>query len=240
MNPAHALFLAVLLAVSPPAFAVTEVPPAPGNKGNWNREEVIDFLEKRWAEDDLGTLGQWFNSEDAYAWRPIWVKGVFWRHPDTDPFKRKVAIMMLKGSSVAWGDPDPDGLPSDDPQNPAERPATIQGCLEAIHAAAPDLKVDPAELSTREGRIALAAKFATSVGLEDMLKPHRESEDAAANGDPDAPATRGAAPDVAKKATLLHAKFHSIPRIWLLAGAGAMLGTWYAFMKSRPKRSAAQ
>jgi hypothetical protein len=232
MNPAHALFLAVLLTVSPPAFAVTEVPPGPGNKGNWNREEVIDFLEKRWAEDDLGTLDQWFNSEDAYAWRAIWVKDLFWRHLDTDPFKRKVAIMMLKGSSVAWGDLDPDGFPSDDSQNPAERPATIQGCLEAIHAAAPDLKVDPAEFATRETRVALAARFATGVGLEAMLSPHQESDD------PPADETSGT-PQAAAQASAMQTKFHGIPRVWLLAGAGLLLASGYAVRQIRSRPTAA-
>ena len=167
-SAAACFFLSALVLAPLGLKAVQEVPPTPTNRGNWNREEVLDYLERCWTREDVRGLRDWFNSSDT--WEAIWVKGIFWRHEDS-PFKRKVAVMMLRGSAEAWGDPDPDGIPPVEPMRPEERRATIVGCIEEIHAAAPELELSEKDFQNYTTRSALAERFADRVGLSAMLHP---------------------------------------------------------------------
>jgi hypothetical protein len=105
------------------------------------------------------------------------VKITFWRQPDSE-FKRKVAIMMLRGSPAAWQDP----LPAPKgaafaPQPSAERESTIEGCLETIRLAAPGLQVERADFESPEKRFALAERFEAALGFKKPPQPAPEVSD---------------------------------------------------------------
>lgn len=225
MTPLRSFLLAIALTSASTSLAVTEVAPDPANKGNWNREELLAYLQRSWDAGDMAALHEWFDSDAE--WKPIWVKIVFWRQPDSE-FKRKVVVMMLKGSAMAWDDPLPAGGAFES-QVSAERESTIEGCLEAIRAAAPALPVGRADFESAPSRIALANRFAASIAGNRPPASAADREDSADEVD--------AAPAVTR-ASISHSKFFGIPVPWLSTAVGAVLAAGYFGRRLRFHRKA--
>lgn len=210
------LFLLILHASTPTCMAVTEIAPDPFNKGNWNREELLDHLKRSWDEGDMGVMSTWFNAEAE--WKPIWVKITFWRQPDSD-FKRQVVLMMLRGEPAAWGDPPPGKFGIGLEASP-ERGSTIAGCLEVIRSAAPGLAVTESDFESARSRLIVAEKFEAAIRPKEPIASEQRNE---SSGD----GTQATPTEEARKTYL------GLPLEWVLILGGVVVGSIYVMRKGR-------